>query len=1117
MHILEQHPFARLPTVLSFRRPPSDTVSVTVCRYRRYDPSGPWDLHNEITIPGNRTTFNVTGLLPFTAYSFRIFSVNSVGRSLASEPSYPMVTHREAPSGKPTVIKTFSPSSDSIEVVWRPPDRSEMNGEFIGHVLAYKPRDQAETEWITIDLPGNANESTMYVIENLTPFTEYLVKIQVKNMMGVGPFAVVRETTLEGVPGPPGNLTHQSVGDTWAMLSWKEPERPNGVIVGYYLYFEFPQGSKTITDNRIISESRPHMVYNLTDLVPYTRYTVWLHAKTSKHEGDRSETLSLRTDVGGPGAPLITNATCHADTSIVVRWRRPRQLRGSIDFYYVRYRGEFDPDLEQVMIETAVSVEYEQIILRNLTLDTIYEVQVVGVTKSRFNDSLLYWGEPSETRSVRLQHDCERIQRMESLKKRRHVGWNLSSGMVTGIACASFALLFAMMAFFIWRKYFQAAYNYLDEPNKTPSTLSTDWETDCPDGPGAPIPVHLFPKHVSQLHADGDIGFSKEYEAIQTQTLLDGYTSDFSQQTENKDKNRYLNIVAYDHTRVPLQPMGSQKRCDYVNANFIDGYQKPRAYIGTQGPLPATFDCFWRMVWEQNVHILVMITNLVERGRKKCDMYWPQEGAERYGVIQVSALGQDVMATYTIRKFRIQHLKLKKKSRAATERVVYQYHYTNWPDHGIPDSPLPILSFVRKSAAANPDGAGPIVMIRAKGELNVFGFLKYIRTQRNFLVQTEEQYIFLHDALLEAIESGETDIHRTFLRRYLHNLQTTEQDIYPWYNLDRQFRLVTREQPSDFNLSSGRHPANAHKSRHPGLLPSECSRVCVSPRPGVECSDFINASWLPGFGRLREFIVTQHPLASTLAAFWQMVWDHNAQTIVLLSPVDDQEFGIFWPLEHDDLECEHFRVRFTAEAQGGQYILRDFTVQSRTDDYELAVRIIQCSNWPASCSPIGHVFDLIQVVQRWHLEYQNGPCVVVDRFGGTEAATFCCLTTLMKQLEYESHADVYMYARLYQRRRPGVWPSRENYLFLYRAVEALVAGGCSTPSLPPPPPPPQAVAPQPPPDVTDVPRPVLKSILKKGGTAQRVRTSRAGDTLVRIPPDGMESVTVDVGEDLTGA
>ena len=104
-------------------------------------------------------------------------------------------------------------------------------------------------------------------------------------------------------------------------------------------------------------------------------------------------------------------------------------------------------------------------------------------------------------------------------------------------------------SFIISRKYFQAAYNHLAEQNKTPSVISTDWENDSPDGGGGPVPVHLFPKHVAQLHADGDIGFSKEYEAIQTQTLLDGYTSDFSQQPENKDKNRYLNIVACKPSR----------------------------------------------------------------------------------------------------------------------------------------------------------------------------------------------------------------------------------------------------------------------------------------------------------------------------------------------------------------------------------------------------------------------------------------------------------------------------------------------------------------------------------------------------------------------------------------
>lgn len=97
---------------------------------------------------------------------------------------------------------------------------------------------------------------------------------------------------------------------------------------------------------------------------------------------------------------------------------------------------------------------------------------------------------------------------------------------------------------------------------------------------------------------------------------------------------------------------------DYINANFIDGYQKSRAFIGTQGPLPDTFDCFWRMIWEQRVSIIIMITNLVERGRRKCDMYWPKDGVETYGVIQVKLVEEEVMAMYTVRTLQIKHLKV---------------------------------------------------------------------------------------------------------------------------------------------------------------------------------------------------------------------------------------------------------------------------------------------------------------------------------------------------------------------------------------------------------------------------------------------------------------------------
>ena len=140
-----------------------------------------------------------------------------------------------------------------------------------------------------------------------------------------------------------------------------------------------------------------------------------------------------------------------------------------------------------------------------------------------------------------------------------------------------------------------------------------------------------------------------------------------------------------------------------------------------------------------------------------------------------------------------------------------------------------------------------------------------------------------------------------------------------------------------------------------------------------------------GYHRLHEFVLTQHPLESTIGDFWQLLWDHNVQMVVLLSLVDDQDYPTFWPVHNEDLDLDTFRVKLTQESDRVGYVVRDFTIQSLQDDYELSVKMVQSSHWPYHCSSNStNIFDLVQVVQKATSETYNGSVVVIDRYSSTQ-------------------------------------------------------------------------------------------------------------------------------------
>ncbi|KAM3957284.1 uncharacterized protein ACR2FA_008710 [Aphomia sociella] len=1017
---------------------------------------------------------------------------------------------------------------------------------------------------------------------------------------------------------------------------------------------EYSRATKNLTLLNMSGKQTKVVGFRLRYLQPFTPYKIWvraffntegaIYADLHTRLSNKSEPLYVLTDVVPPSPPKILNVTCDLlRQNLYFQWRQPTEYNNSLDHYVVTLRKLPEPQPRTKLtlptskndIETTISMSVDS---WNMTR---YELKVYATTKSVAVANTLINGSESPPEEVSSEWCTAHSEAMSPGEGGVGGGGSMARtvGVSTAalIAVALIALLAALAVGLVyWRcrsrlsKCISAAYNYLEEGGeraaRAPLNVYKKPVSNCSPlragaaagacgggageesaagaarpprmaGPQQPaVPARDFPRHVAALHADGDNGFSKEYEIVVTKSAALGHTSHHSHRPENRQKNRYLNITAYDHSRVCVSAggrcgaagcvgAGRGAACDYVNANFIDGmlpalspaaqarlrrklerrarpHRQPsikpvkpppdlaegiesaflniefsgivesddqnedsdseqsdddgelddvyvnldgvptqvklewllwrRRYIATQGPTPATLDAFWRMIWQHRVHTIVMITNLVERGRRKCDMYWPGGGrgsSAQHGGVLVTLLHEDVRAAYTVRHMRVRaHPNKGSEASSASDgsgsgggsgggadsegRSVVQYHYTVWPDHGTPRHPLAVLPFVQAASAdpgtvlvhcsAGVGRTGTYIVLDAQlnqlkltGSLSPLGFLCRARTQRNHLVQTEEQYVFVHDALLEHVRSGDTEVEFSKAREYLvkllqpiteeelavldlnsksksvndltngidetssikssqgnecsekevlengsemsiktdelnseqsksqssardldgdseqkdglvngeenegvYDLAPRSTDTYskkmqaynnmsevekeeirranrvenyallermrslanrhhtyqgppPVNLLEKQFLLITR---SCVEASvCARAPHNADKNRAGGVLPSDSARVLLVPKPGVEGSEYVNASWVCGRRRLREWAVAQHP-ARAAADVWRLLWDHTAQLVLLLSDPRDPECEVFWPTEEDkELFVANFRASFISK------------------------------------------------------------------------------------------------------------------------------------------------------------------------------------------------------------
>ncbi|XP_031953255.1 receptor-type tyrosine-protein phosphatase delta isoform X43 [Corvus moneduloides] len=1019
--------------------------------------------------------FTATDIHKGASYVFRLSARNKVGfgEEMVKEISVP----EEVPSGFPQNLHSESSTSTSVQLTWQMPLLAERNGIITKYTILYRDINVA---YQPVELPVVPADTTM-TLSGLKPDTTYDVKVRAHTSKGPGPYSPsVQFRTLPVDQVFAKNFHVKAVMKTSVLLSWEIPENYNSALPFKILYDD----GKMEVDGRATQKL-------ITNLKPDTSYSFVLTNRGNSAGGLQHRVTAKTAPDVLRTKPVFIGKT-NLDGMITVELPEVPSNENIKGYYIVivplkRSRGKFikpweSPDemeLDELLKEIArkrrsirlgrevelkpyIAAHFEVLPteftlgdkkhyggFENKQLQSGQEYVFFVLAVMEHSESTMYATSPYSDPVVSMDLDPQPITDEEE-----GLIW------VVGPVLAVVFIICIVIAILLYkRKRAESDSRKSSIPNskEVPSHHPTDpvelrrlnFQT-----PGMashpPIPILELADHIERLKANDNLKFSQEYESIDPGQQ---FTWEHSNLEVNKPKNRYANVIAYDHSRVLLSAIEGIPGSDYINANYIDGYRKQNAYIATQGALPETFGDFWRMMWEQRGATVVMMTKLEERSRVKCDQYWPSRGTETYGLIQVTLLDTVELATYCVRTFALY------KNGSSEKREVRQFQFTAWPDHGVPEHPTPFLAFLRRVKTCNPPDAGPMVVhcsagvgrtgcfividamlerIKHEKTVDIYGHVTLMRAQRNYMVQTEDQYIFIHDALLEAVTCGNTEVPARNLYAYIQKLTQIETGENVT-GMELEFKRLASSKAHTSRFISANLPCNKFKNRLVNIMPYESTRVCLQPIRGVEGSDYINASFIDGYRQQKAYIATQGPLAETTEDFWRMLWEHNSTIVVMLTKLREmgrEKCHQYWPAERS-ARYQYFVVDPMAEYNMPQYILREFKVTDARDGQSRTVRQFQFTDWPEQGVPkSGEGFiDFIGQVHKTKEQFgQDGPISVHCSAGVGRTGVFITLSIVLERMRYEGVVDIFQTVKMLRTQRPAMVQTEDQYQFCYRAA-----------------------------------------------------------------------------------
>ncbi|XP_071851434.1 uncharacterized protein [Apostichopus japonicus] len=502
---------------------------------------------------------------------------------------------------------------------------------------------------------------------------------------------------------------------------------------------------------------------------------------------------------------------------------------------------------------------------------------------------------------------------------------------------------------------------------------------------------------------------------------------------ENRQKNRFRNMYTYDHSRVILKTIAEDDHSDYYNASHIMTPDEKKLFIAAQGPNTASLNDFWRMVWSKNVSTIVMVTNLIEKGKDRCLQYWPNKvgSSQKFGHVQVTWQESTEFADYVIRKLFVVQFE--------ESRVVHQFHFISWPDMGTPKQPTPLITFaqhvkqmhgteettpmvVHCSAGVGRTGTfialySLLDVIFTEEYLNVFNFVETLRESRINMVQTWKQYVYLYKCLVEAYLTNQTV---TTKQKMTHLAEDLNQEAPK-----KEYELLQVLEKEDMVY------IDYLKKQANGRRPFSISETSYN------LTFCLDGTLLKSYKKKDAYVATNYPQNGEVAGFWKLIYTWKCPLIVSLDQPDDKP--CYWP-DSGSVKYSVFSIDCKDTEITPDFTIRRFEVTQGNGKNAVTVHHLQLTSGPAR-GDFDAFMKLIKRVQNLQIMATlDGPTVVHCLDDSGLCGVFVAVLLEIERFEDTGNFDVFKTVRQLKETNESMLDSEMDYVLCYKMLYTYLQG-----------------------------------------------------------------------------